>query len=328
MSEPKEEVVVAEPAGDFDKQADSFYAEKDKVAPEDDSSPSKEDQSKEAEDLKPEGDDPLKTSEKVEEEAADENGKKDPRDLMFRKGYNEAKTKLDPMIKELETLRPQLDEFRKVTSTPEYIRFNMKQQGFTEEAIDAKLTEMGHKVEAKQEAGLDLVLNRLGVDISKLDDSGKQYVNTYIADAVKVFDVLLQDRLGKVLPNQLGPIQDTIASMTQSKSAGDLMDKMEETITSEGVLDFEKDVLPQVEKFMDENPKATQSDVIRHFEILNHKLSLERMKLGGRKEARDASKKDLRSQKEGSKVSLAGIKKTGNFDKDADAILDAFGNNN
>lgn len=322
--EPKENVVVETPADDFDSKVDSFYTEKDKATPED-SSASKDSQPEETEKPQDTGDDQPKTPENLEKEPESKDGKEvDPRDLMFRKGYNEAKQKLEPIVKEYEGVKGQLEEFRKITSSPDYIRFSMKNQGYTEEAIDKKLTELGHKVQAKEEAGLDLVLNRLGVDVSKLDDSGKQYVNTYIADAVKVFDVLLHDRLGKILPGQIGPIQEMTQSIVQEKSATDLLDKMESTISQEGVLDFEKDVLPVIDKFLDENPKATQQEVYRQFESVNHRLSLERMKLGTKKVNRDASKENLRSQKEGSKVSLSGLKRTGDFDKDANAFFDAM----
>ena len=332
LIEPKEEAVVADRTNasdsDFDAKSDEFFNLQDKGTPEDDSSASKDDQSEEQDKETVESEDSLKTSKETESEPETEDSKKDPRDLAFRKGYNEAKAKLEPIAKEAEILKGQIEEFKKVTSSPDYIRFSMKNQGYTEDAINSKLKELGHQVVEKQENGLDLVLNRLGVDINKLDDYGKNYVNTQVSDMIKVADILIQDRLSKILPNQIQPLQEALQTNAQERAASEVLDRITSIIETEGVLDLEKDIAPILDKFMEDNPKATQKEIYEYFERENHKLTLERMRQGKKKESREESKKGLRSQKEGPRVSLEGVKKTGKFDEDANAVLDALGVNN
>jgi hypothetical protein len=329
IEEPKEDVVeVADRtnASDFDAKADEFFNDKDNVTPED-SSTSKDDEEPEVtEESEDDGDDHLKTPEKSEE--TDDTKGKDPRDLAFRKAWNEAKAKYEPIVKEHENLKGQMEEFKKVTSSPDYIRFSMKAQGYTDEAIDNRLRELGHKVEVKDTNGLDLVLNRLGVDISKLDENGKNYVNTNVSDMVKVADILIQDRLSRLLPGQIQPLQDKLESTIQKESATEILDKISGIVETEGVLDLEKDVAPILDKFMEDNPEATQKEIFEYFKEKNHELAMERMKLGKRKEARDESRKDLRGSREGTRVMPQGLKKTGDFDKDADSLLDALSINN
>ena len=103
---------------------------------------------------------------------------------------------------------------------------------------------------------------------------------------------------------------------------------MEKTITAEGILDFEEDIQPAMNEFLDKNPNATQEDAQAYFREINHTLSIERLKSGKRKEKRDVVKKDLRSQKSGVQLDPSKAPaRTGNDDKDIDSFLDHAGMN-
>ena len=98
---------------------------------------------------------------------------------------------------------------------------------------------------------------------------------------------------------------------------------MRNVIKTEGILDFEKDIEPEINKFLDENSDAAQSDVLAHFKELNHNLSIERLRTGKRKEVRDEKKGNLRQNVTTSGGSKNLPQKTGDFDKDADAFFDS-----
>jgi len=100
---------------------------------------------------------------------------------------------------------------------------------------------------------------------------------------------------------------------------------MKVTVKSEGILDFEKDIEPELNKFMDENPDAIQSEVMEHFKSINHKLTVERLKTGNKQGERDGLKGQLRQNLPISGTPAGLPAKTGDFDKDADAILDSMG---
>lgn len=213
-----------------------------------------------------------------------------------------------------------LEEFKKFRSSAEYIQTSMKAQGYTQEAINKKLQESGFDVSSEPQDDVKFVLEKLGVKSDSLNADQK----AMIEDVVRISDILINDRLGKVLPKQLAPIQEHIGSITKSENASKMVNTMKDTIKGEGILDFEKDIEPELNKFMDDNPDATQQDVLEHFKVINHKLTVERLKTGNKKGERDEKKNSLRQN---ISVSSSGNlpKKTGNFDKDADAFLDSLG---
>ena len=100
-----------------------------------------------------------------------------------------------------------------------------------------------------------------------------------------------------------------------------MVNTMKETIKREGILDFEKDIEPVINKFMDDNHDATQQDVVDHFYKINHTLSVERLKKGKKQGERDEKKTDLRQNIPVSTGGKGLPAKTGDFDKDADAFL-------
>lgn len=213
-----------------------------------------------------------------------------------------------------------LDEFKKYRSSPDYIQQSMKAQGYTQEAIDKKLQESGFDVKSKPQDDVNLVIEKLNLDPNNITEDMK----ANISDISKIMDVILNDRLNKVLPKELEPVKNHIDSITKNDSATKMINTMKDTIKSESILDFEKDVEPELNKFMDENPDCTQQDVFEHFRSLNHRLTVERLKAGNKKEERNEKRTNLRQNVPSFSATKTNAKKTGNFENDADAFLDSI----
>jgi hypothetical protein len=213
-----------------------------------------------------------------------------------------------------------LADVKKVTSSREYIETSMKAQGYTQDAIDKALRDKGIDVAAKPADDLSLIASKLNIPVDKLSQAQKDD----ITDIAKIVDVIFKDRLDKILPNQLKPIQEHISSINQETSASKIVNTMKEAVKNEGILDFEKDIEPEINKFIDANPDATQADVLSHFKELNHKLTVERLRTGKKKEERDEKKGNLRQNVSGGGNEVTPPAKTGDFDKDADALLDSL----
>jgi len=214
-----------------------------------------------------------------------------------------------------------LEDVKKTTSSREYVETSMKAQGYTQEAINKTLREKGFDIAEKPEDDLQLIGSKLNIDTSKLSLSQKNDIQ----DIVKIADVIFQDRMNKFLPGQLKPIQEHIGEMNQTASAGKVISSIRETVKAEGILDFEKDVEPELHKFLDSNPDATQEDVLRQSKEINHRLTIERLKLGKRKDEREVKKGELRQISVGAGDKNILPSKTGEFDQDADALLDTLG---
>jgi len=213
-----------------------------------------------------------------------------------------------------------LEDFKKVTSSREYIETSLKAQGFKQEVIDQKLREAGFDVAEKPADDLALIAQGLNIDPAKFTQAQKDD----ISDIVKIADIIFKDRMNKILPNQLKPIQEHLGNINKETSANKIVTTMQETVKTEGILDFAKDIEPEINKFLDANPDATQADVLSHFRELNHRLSVERLKTGKKKEEREIKKGDLRQLSTGGEAGAIPAK-TGDFDKDADAFLDNLG---
>jgi len=270
-----------------------------------------------------EGTDLDKKSDDEEEEAEiPEKYSDDPAWQRIMKQRNEAR---DALKAKEETAIPteEMEKFNKTISSPEYIQQSMKAQGYTQEKINAELKAKGFDVpdEGAQKSNFDYVLDKLGVKMDQLDDNGKNYVNTEIADVVRVAEVLIEKKLNEFMPGVLKPLQDDVAGIKGSSSGKSLMASIKNTITDEGILDFKADIEPSLHKFLNENSDATQEDIKEYFTTLNHKLSIERLKTGKRREKRNEAKKGLRSGGEGAGGDSGMPKPTGNSDKDIDAQM-------
>ena len=214
-----------------------------------------------------------------------------------------------------------LADFKELSSSSEFIQMSMKNKGFTQEAIDAKLVELGHNVDVKPEDDLQFVLDKTG---TKKEDLNENQL-AQLEDVVKVVKLLFDDKMSKVLPKELAPLKDDISKREKEAGSTKLIDSMKNTVKTEAILDYDKDIEPALNKFLDDNPDAVQQDILEHFKSINHTMSIERLKGGKRQEERDEKKGELRQNISTIGTPAGTPEKTGNFDKDADAFLEAAG---
>ena len=216
-----------------------------------------------------------------------------------------------------------LEEFKAFRNTPDYIITSMKAQGYTQEAIDKKLEDAGFQPSSTPKDDIQLVIDKLKLDLDNVSQEEKNNITANISDVSKIVNVLLEDRLGKVLSKELEPLKKNVEANTRAEGASKLVSAMESEIQKDGVLDFKKDINPVLNKYLDENPDATQQDVYEHFKSISKDLTIQRLKTGKKQEERDEARGNLRQI-----VTPSGgkqpPKKTGDFEKDADALLDAL----
>ena len=213
----------------------------------------------------------------------------------------------------------QLETFKQVTSNPDYIRAAMKTQGYTDEAIDKELQRRGFDIQPKGIDDVQLVAQQLGIDPKTITDETRATVS----DIAKIADVIFKDRMSKFLPNALKPITEQTTKIAQRDGAAQFMNTVKSTLEKEGVLTLE-DITPHLNKFMDDNPEATQEEVLKHFVEVNHALSIERLKSGKKQVERTELKKGNRPLSKEAAGEFKLPKKTGNFSQDADSLLDAL----
>jgi len=220
--------------------------------------------------------------------------------------------------------KTQLDEFKKVTSSPEYIQMSMKHKGFTQDAIDSALREKGFTVPEKQGDDVELIMSKLNIDPKTVDEG----LRATITDVAKIVRVINEETLGKQLPEALKPLQEHQEKADRERGSQDMMKTMQDIVKTEEILDFKKDIEPEINKFMDandKNPDLTQADILDHFKKVNHDLTIARLKTGKKKVERDESKGGLRQNQQKVPVpDLSKIEKTGNFDTDFDKAADAL----
>jgi len=232
-------------------------------------------------------------------------------------------------IRKTSLTKEEADNFRKVISSPEFIRVSMKSQGFTDEAINKRLRGMGHEAEVLEEDDFEVVKRLLKINEANLTDEQKQYVNTQVYDAVKIAGLLFDYKLNKMLPSTLKPLQDNLSQIQALNASHEMLESMAMTVEKEGILDYEEDIEPAIEKFVEGHPEATRNDIWEYFKDLNHQLTLERVKLGKKKEDREKSKEGLRSNVPGGKPPEKGglrkIKPGENFSDFLTKTLDTAG---
>ena len=330
MEDAKQDVMEHEAAvekveDDFDSKADEFLDEAEKDTSQDSSTETKpeEEETSETEDSSAETEKTEKSEEKEEEVPKEFH--KHPAWQRILKERDEARKSVEEKESQLPT--EEIEKFNKVTSSPAYIKASMQAEGYTQEAINNKLQELGHTVETPPQDDIKLVMKELKIDPDTLNEESKNYLNTYVADAAKVADIIVRDRLQKLLPEELGGIKKDLEGLTQQSSANTLVDQMRTVIKDEGVLDFKKDIEPSLDKFLKENPEATQQDALNHFKELSRRLTIERLQGKGKKQERTEKKENLRQNAEGTNLYNLGLEKSGNFDKDADGFLDKLGIN-
>lgn len=217
---------------------------------------------------------------------------------------NEQKSALSDEDREL------LNSVKQIATTPEGIRFFMKQEGYSDEAIDKRLRELGHPVTEKPGDDIELVIKELNIDPRTINEETR----ATITDISKIARAIFKNEMQRSLPNEINPLKETLGKITAKEQAAEFTSTMEKMIKDDGILDFVKDIEPELNKFLDENenkPNFKAEDLFNHFKELRFKLTMERLKTGKRKEVRDEKRTTLRSTKESAPHELGKLPKIG-----------------
>jgi len=327
MDEPKEitsESLRVDSDSVLDSILDKGY---DRQETPEDSSSLKENQSEQSEKAEDAGANQSKKAESSEdEESKDE--PKDPRDVMFRKGYNEAKSKLTKELEELRKVslpKEEIENFKKTISSPEYIRFSMKQQGYRDEAIDAKLKELGHVSNATELDLNDVIMKKLNINPQAFSNQEEfERSKGITSDVITITKSVLEQLIPNYLGKEITPLKENLNQIMFKESANHKVNEMQKIIKDEGILEW-KEVEPELNKFMDENKGISQDDVVDYFKDLRHKMVVSKLQSKGKKDERDEKKSNLRSLSEGANISQGKIlRKAGQSDSEyMDSILDS-----
>jgi len=326
--EPKESTVGTGDTQVVDKALDDYEAGT--LGKPEESSPSKDAEGAETEETEDAVEEQPKTSEETEETKEETPEKEeDPQDLLFRKAYNKTKAKFDKELTEIKKSLPskeETEELRAFRSSPEYIQLKGKADGLTQVAIDKRLRDAGHSVPERPVDDVELVVNKLGMDSKTITEQDR----AYISDQTKIARVMFEHMMGNVLPSTLKPIQEQLLTHERERQGSRLNETMQSEIKKEGVLDFDKDIVPELGKWIDEqtaNGKSpTQEDVYGLFKELKHNLTVERLQGKKRKAERDSKKGNLRSETNTVPIDKGKVpQRTGNPSKDMDNLLDHFG---
>ncbi len=325
VEEAKEEVVEASP-DEKDKEMDKVLDDFEKEAPSE-SSTEKETTGKENS-KEPSGSDQRKPDEdKPKEEEIPKEFHKNPAWQRILKERDEAKAKAVELERKgslSDDDKKLLEDAKTITSSREGIETLMRAQGFKNEAINKRLAEAGHDV-ASPENDVALVCKEHGMDEKTLKKGQREDIEDYC----KVARTIFKSEINKVLNSELKPIQEHIGKQSQKESASTITNQMKAIVAKDEVdgkpiLDFEKDIEPAINEYLDKNPEATQEEVFVHFKAINHELTVKRLKTSKSQEGRDKLKENLR-QNAGGGIKIDGVpKKTGNFHEDADALLDSL----
>lgn len=271
---------------------------------------------------------PTETDEKPEDvtEGEDKQTVKDPVRERLARQRDAERTKRAEAEQKLQQYEKERNEWHSVMNRPEVIRARMKDEGYTPEAINARLKSMGYEVPDSRPDIFGLLQSKLGINPETLDENARYT----LTDIGKIFDVMLEDRFSRVLPGQIAPLEKQLTEMSRKESAKEMVATMRDTVKDEGILDFAKDIEPELAKFVQENPQAKQEDLLAHFEKLNHTLALERLRTKDKKTENDKKKEVLKD-----KTAEGGVARPGTWQakhdwkskgaSNVDDLLDKFG---
>ena len=199
----------------------------------------------------------------------------------------------------------QLAELKRVTSSPEFITTKMRLDGFKEEAIQDKLKELGHEVKAPESSVEDLVVKKFNLDPAKLDQpisfegmTSREYIN----DVGSVVQAIVENYLTKNLPKELDPLKQRFQEIDIQDQSRTVMSDIQGIVKEDAILDFAKDIKPELNKYLDEVEKGEKefkpSDLTEKFRDVYRTKLVTLHKTKGKKEVRDEKRKDLRGGKE------------------------------
>jgi hypothetical protein len=312
---------------DFDSKFEQAYNQDadDEQETHEESSPSKQTTGEETEESETHEDETSQKSEEKTEETEEtpKEFHKHPAWQRILKERDEARAQLQEFKGKSNIQDEKLEKLDKLLNSPEFIRMSMKQEGYTDEAINKKLSEQGHSVE--RDLGLkDYIFTKLGVDPNNLRnvDLSKVSPEALVEDFIAMADLAAEYKIAKMKESELAPLQQKISQRDQEAAAQKLTGKMEEEVKSRGILDFNKDIEPKIHEYLDKNPTATQSEVYNYFKQIHADISIDRLQKGSKAQDRKDKKNANRTNVTSGMVSkdASSIQKTGNYSDDFDSL--------
>ena len=275
---------------------------------------------------KPEGgSDPLKTQSTAKE--TDEGFNSHPKWIEREGKLKEARTNLEARDKELERYSKLLDD-------PDVYAKWLKNQGYSDAHIKEMLREKGFESPKSEEkpgqaqAIAERACAKLGWDITRLNQDQK----AYIQDSVNLTMAIIQESVGPMLDQRLGPMEQVSSEWAQQKQfSSDEMEVQKLAKQEFPDADWESVIKPAISKFLAEldekDPKRTIK--LSYIDIYNgatRPLLRELNESKGRQDVRDANKKNLRPLGTGTATKTGEpVQKGKSAREEAESFLEARG---
>lgn len=215
-----------------------------------------------------------------------------------------------------------LENVKELTNSRQFLKDKYEREGFKPEVVAEKLADAGFKdAEEGTKTSLEIAAKALNLNVEDLSEEAKADISAL----VKVSDALLSSRLGTVLPAILNPISEQVAGLTGRDEGIKIHEDFVDKVGKDGLLNYEKDLAPDISKFLDDYPKATQQEIANFQQDTYHSKLVLYQNAVKNKDERENKVEGNRPGGEGSAIKTGVPDKTGDFSKDADALLDHLG---
>lgn len=215
-----------------------------------------------------------------------------------------------------------LENVKELTNSRQFLKDKYEREGFKEDVVTKKLADAGFKdAEEGTKTDLEIAAKALNLNVEDLSEEAK----ADITSLAKISRAMMSEDLNRILPAILNPISEKVAGLTGRDEGIKIHEDFVDKVGKDGLLNYEKDLAPDISKFLDDNPEATQQDVAKFQQDTYHSKLVLYQNAVKNKDERDNKVEGNRPGGEGSAVKTGLPDKTGDFEKDANAFLDHAG---
>lgn len=217
--------------------------------------------------------------------------------------WQKRETKLKEAEAKIKELEGSSSIYARLLDDPLIYKKYLETQGFSKESISRVMAEKGFQVEAQKAptapSGQDIAENickKLNWDIGRLNQDQKNY----ITDQISLIQAVAEDIFGKTLDARLKPMEGYLRQVESEKTIdSDLQSAMAKAKEEFPDLDWEKEILPAMDKWLEEldkkDPRKTiKIDAETLYEKATRQLLKEKQIAGARQEERNGLKKNAR----------------------------------
>lgn len=256
-------------------------------------------------------------------------GKEKDRGFADHPAWKEREAKLKEAQAKLDEAERQNSQLSRLLDDPSIYRKYLQAQGVTDEAsIRRALAERGLKEEAPASQGsiAEVICKKLGWDISRLDAKQREYIE----DQISLAKAVAEETMGKSFDERFKKVEGFISNADRRERESAEWRTVQSRAKEEfPELDFNKDLEPAMNKYLDEFDKRSPNVYISPTELYEkatRELLKEKRISAGRQEERDGLKKNARPLRPVSPPTKPeGMTKGKNAKETADAFLDAAG---